>query len=287
EFFGDRPPTQEYGFPECQGDALRIARSVGAAIDTDQVSPAWWTPVSVLKRPDGSEALWAHAFMDRPKPGLIAVNRAGKRFVNEGDSYHDFALGMLQSHKRVPSVPAFLICDRRFVRRYGLGMIRPIYQNLRWWEKAGYIVMADTVADLARKIGVDPVQLEATVSENNASAIVGVDTAFGKGSRRLNIRDGDPSNRPNPCLGPIERPPFVALPVHVGIIGTSVGIATDADARVRTVDGGVLHGLYACGNDMGSVMRGAYPGPGITLGPAITFAYRAIKNLKRRNVASL
>jgi len=286
KLMSEYPEVRSYAFEESKGDALAAALAVGAALDDEVMSPAWWTPVSILRRPDGSELLWAHHSLDRAKPGLIAVNSAGKRFVNEGDSYHDFVLGMFRAHRDVPSIPAYLICDRRFLRKYGLGLIRPLYQRLGPYIKAGYLIKADSIPELARRIGVDPEGLMATVRENNGFAETGVDEAFGRGSNGLNRHNGDPNHKPNPCLGPIERPPFFAVAVYPGIIGTCIGLKADADARVIGTDGFPIEGLYVCGNDMATVMRGAYPGPGITLGPAVTFAYRAIMHITRSQPVS-
>lgn len=275
-YIGDKASAWRcYAYPESVGEGMAAALRVGAAADEDMNGVALWTPVSVLKRRDGSEALWAHHSLDRAKPGLIAINAAGRRFVNEGDSYHDFVLAMLRSHTEVPTIPAFLVCDRNFVRRYGLGMIRPRYHRLSAWTSSGYVKVGATIADLASAIGVDAMGLAATVAENNRFAETGVDSAFGKGSRPLNVLNGDPDHRPNPCLGPIASPPFVALPVYPGIIGTVVGVEADADARALDSNGHAIEGLYVCGNDSASIFRGAYPGPGIGIGPAITFAYRA------------
>lgn len=278
KFLRECPQARAYGFGESSGDALRAATGIGAAVDQKQNSGAFWTPISILERPDGSEALWAHGILDRAKPGLIAVDAAGRRFVNEGESYHDFVLAMLEAHKKTPAIPAWLVCDRRFVRKYGLGLIRPIFQRLRPYERAGYLTRAATIRELASRIGVDADGLEETVREHNIFAADGVDRAFGKGSTGMSRHNGDPRHAPNPCLAPIEKAPFFAVAVYPGIIGTSTGLRTDADARVLDGQGRVIDGLYACGNDMASVMRGSYPGPGITLGPGVAFAFRAARH---------
>lgn len=224
---------------------------------------------------------------DRPKPGLIAVNKSGKRFVNESASYHDFVCAMFHADKQSPSIPSYLICDRRFIHNYGLGVIHPIWQWLPYFLRAKYLVSAPTLQELAKKIDVDPEGLVASVEENNRSAEAGVDTAFGRGSSALNRFNGDASVRPNPNLGPIKTRPFFALAVHPAPIGSSLGLATDVDARVLDEGGNVIDGLYACGNDMSSIMRGRYPGPGITLGPAMVFAYRAAIHMTGRPFRSV
>jgi succinate dehydrogenase/fumarate reductase flavoprotein subunit len=222
--------------------------------------------------------------LDRAKPGLIAVNSAGRRFVNEAASYHDFVLGMFDSNKTTPSIPAWLVCDASFLGKYGLGIIYPGHRHPRKFVDSGYLVTADTLAELAGKIGADPAQLESTIVRYNGFAQAGVDIDFGKGETELNRFNGDAAHNPNPCIGPLATPPFYAVAVWPADIAVSTGLATDADARVLDTDGNAIPGLYACGNDMASVMAGSYPGPGTTLGPAIVFAYRAAMHAKSTSV---
>jgi succinate dehydrogenase/fumarate reductase flavoprotein subunit len=203
------------------------------------------------------------------------VNSAGRRFVNEASSYHDFALAMFDAHRIAPSIPSFLVCDAAFIRKYGLGAVYPGLRNLKKHEDSGYLIGGRTLDELAAKIAVDPAQLRSTVARYNGFAGTGIDIDFGKGETELNRFNGDAANQPNPCIGPIAVAPFYAMKVWPADIAVSTGLATDADARVLGADGAVVPGLYACGNDMASVMAGSYPGPGTTLGPGMVFAYRA------------
>ena len=269
--------------PFNRGDGVALGRTVGARIAPEEHrSGAFWSPVSVTRRPDGSGGLFPHLVMDRAKPGLMAVNAAGRRFVNEADSYHDFVEAMFASHNSAPSIPAHLICEARFVRKYGLGAIHPGTRSLVAAEHRGYLVSAGTIEELAKRIAVDPAGLRETVRRSNEYARTGVDLDFGKGETELNRFNGDPLHGPNPCLGPIETPPFCAMPVWPAEIACSTGLATDEDARVIDRGGRPIPGLYACGNDMASIMSGTYAGPGITLGPAIVFAYRAARHAAGR-----
>ena len=127
-------------------------------------------------------------------------------------------------------------------------------------------------------LGIDPAGLGATVAAHNEDARAGIDRRFGRGSDAYQRHLGDADHRPNPCLAPIETPPFYAVAVYPADLGTATGLVTDARARVLAADGTPIAGLYACGNDMNSVMKGAYPGPGITLGPALTFGYLAARD---------
>ncbi len=128
-------------------------------------------------------------------------------------------------------------------------------------------------------IGVEDAALSTTVKNYNAHAWKGLDPEFGRGSTIYQRHLGDAGHRPNPCVAPIEQPPFYALRIYPADLGTAIGLRTDCHARVLKKDGTAIAGLYACGNDMGSIMNGNYPGPGITLGPALTFGYIAGRHL--------
>ena len=262
-------------FVGAEGDGMRIAQSAGAAIENDHESPVFWTPVSKTEWLGGGRGAYPHLALDRSKPGLIAVNAAGRRFVDEAVSYHDFVLAMHRSHETAPAIPAWLVCDRDFMRRYGLGRIPPGRRSFRWAVNNGYVVEADTLDMLAHAIGVDASGLHASVEQNNRAAQTGDDEAFGKGSTEFDRNNGDPNHGPNPCIGPIAVPPYYAMAVYPSALGSSIGLKADADGRVLDAGGKPIAGLYACGNDMASIMRGTYPGPGITLGPALVFGYRA------------
>lgn len=271
-------PTPPYSLAASsnEGDGLALAEAASAAVDSDSHQGAgFWTPVSVTKRDDGTKGLFPHLAMDRAKPGLIAVNADGRRFVNEGVSYHDFVEAMYRSHETADTMPAWLICETRFIAKYGLGAIHPETRNLSKHIKDGYVTVADSLDVLAGKIGVDLAGLQDSISRHNRFAVAGVDEDFGKGDLELNRFNGDPAHGPNPCLAPIEAGPFAAMAIWPAEIGCSVGLSTDPDCRVLDGANEPIAGLYACGNDMGSVMSGAYPGPGTTLGPAVVFGWRA------------
>ena len=283
KFMPQPTPAHSMSHDGNSGDGLVIGERLGARITAGaHGTSGLWTPASLTMRRDGSRGLYPHLLLDRAKPGLLAVNAAGRRFVNEAVSYHDFVEAMFASHATAPTMPAYLICDSAFIRRHGLGDIHPGTRNLKSFERTGYLVTAPTVEALATKIGVPPATLRATVERHNRFAETGIDEDFGKGETELNRFNGDPAHKPNPCLGPLAIPPFHAMAVWPADIAVSTGLATDADARVLDMDGRAIPGLYACGNDMASIMAGTYPGPGTTLGPALVFAYRAAMHARTR-----
>jgi succinate dehydrogenase/fumarate reductase flavoprotein subunit len=275
QFMPQPVPELSMSYQGNQGDGLDTAKRVGAAIAPDRSTSGLWSPVSVVPRADGTKGLFPHLVLDRAKPGLIAVNKSGRRFVNEAASYHDFVLAMFESNKNAPSIPAWLICDADFLKKYGLGIVYPGHRNPQKFVRNGYLASGRSLDELAGRIGVDAAQLRETVSRYNGFAQKGVDIDFGKGETELNRFNGDAAHKPNPCIGPLTTPPFYALAVWPADIAVSTGLAADADARVLRDDGKPIPGLYVCGNDMASVMAGSYPGPGTTLGPAMVFAYRA------------
>ena len=281
EAFMPRPvPTHSMSCEGNTGDGIELGKKLGASLAPEQSTSGLWTPVSIAQRSDGTKGLFPHLVLDRAKPVVIAVNSTGRRFVNEAASYHDFVLAMFECNKTIQSIPAWLICDSDCLRRYGLGVVYPGHRNPAKFLDNGYLVSSQVLEVLAGKIGVDGGQLCSTVTRYNAFAKTGIDIDFGKGETELNRFNGDASHKPNPCIGPLVTSPFYALAVWLADIAVSTGLATDADARVLGNDGTPIPGLYACGNDMASVMAGSYPGPGTTLGPAIVFAYRAAMHAK-------
>lgn len=254
------------------GSGAALAEEMGARLATGE-SNAFWSPVSVRRRRDGSMAVFPHLVLDRGKPGVIAVDPSGRRFVSEAVDYHRFALAMLGAAGGASGQPCFLICDDPFIAKYGLGMVRPRRMNLRGALADGYITQAPAVEALAQAIGVPAGALAETVARNNAFARTGVDEDFGKGSDAYQRNLGDAQHGPNPCIGPIGEPPFYAVEIHASDIGTSCGLVADAGGQVLREGSAPIPGLYTCGNDMASIMAGIYPGPGITLGPAMTFGY--------------
>jgi succinate dehydrogenase/fumarate reductase flavoprotein subunit len=259
------------------GDGIAAAEALDARVNaTENGSGGFWAPVSVTRRKDGTRGLFPHLSLDRAKPGVIAVNRTGSRFCNEADSYHDFVEAMYKSNDRDAAIPSWLICDGDFINRYGLGHIYPGTRNLGSYVASGYIVHGGDPENLAAKLGVDPTGLTATLDRYNDQAERGVDEDFKRGHSELNRFNGDPAVKPNPCLAPIDIGNLYAMEVWPAEIACSAGLSTDEDARVVDLQEKPIGGLFACGNDMASVMADSYPGPGTTLGPAVVFAYRAV-----------
>lgn len=283
QLFPHAPTGREHFSPSPStntGDGLRLAEAVGGRVDGTIPHAAAWVPASVTTRPDGSAGVMPH-FIDRAKPGVIAVNPEGRRFTNEGNSYHDFVQAMVKTCEGRPEVFAWLLCDHKALRSYGLGCVAPAPLPIGRHLRNGYLKSGASLAELATQLGIAPATLEQTVAEFNRHAAKGEDPAFGKGSKAYNRYQGDATVTPNPCVAPLEHGPYYAIRLVIGDIGTFAGLVTDEKTRVLDAAGQPIAGLYAVGNDAASVMGGNYPGAGITLGPAITFGYIAGQELAK------
>ena len=263
--------------PANTGDAIRIAMAYDAAVDL--MDDAWWGPVSL---PPDLDTAFFHV-SERALPGSIMVNQRGRRFVNEAAPYIDVVHTMYRLHRAEdPHIPAYFIFDETYRRRYLFGTLAPLQPLPRRYREEGYIQVATTLRELARKLGVDPDGLEATVLRFNAMARAGRDEEFHRGENAYDRYYSDPTVRPNPNLAPLERPPFYGVRFYPGDIGTKGGLVTDEHARVLRANGEPIPGLYATGNTAASVMGHTYPGPGATLGPALVFGYIAALHAARK-----
>ena len=260
------------------GDGFRLGRGAGVATMEDQDQPAAWTPVSLVPQPDGSTLPFPH-FLDRGKAGYIAVDRRGRRFVSEARSYHDFVPAMLTACHDDEEVACHLICDSDAIARYGLGRAPPRPGRPGPHVHSGYLTQAPTIAALAAACGIDPAGLAETVARVNAGAARGEDPEFGKGGDVYQRFNGSlDHDGPNPCVAPVAVPPFYAVRLVPGDLGTFIGLRTDAHGRAVDARNEVVGGLYVAGNDAASFMGGTYPGAGITIGPALVFGCLAARH---------
>jgi succinate dehydrogenase/fumarate reductase flavoprotein subunit len=254
------------------GDGLNMAEAVGGLVDIRYPDPSARMPVSAVPYRKGEIGVFPH-LLDRYKPGVIGVLRNGRRFTNESNSYHDVGAALIRACEGERETAMWLICDKTSLSKYGLGYAKPAPMPVKPLVRKGYLIEGATLAELAKKAGIEPAGLEATVREFNVGAARGQDPAFGRGSTSFNRYLADPDNMPNPCVAPIATGPFYAVKVVMGDLGTFDGLRTSVIGEVLRADGSAIDGLYAVGNDRQSVMGGNYPGAGITHGPNMTFAY--------------
>ncbi len=254
------------------GDAIAVGEAAGAALDL--MGDAWWGPSIPLS---GGPYF---CLAERSLPGCILVNGAGQRFVNESAPYVDAVHAMYDGHcDAVPHIPSWLITDQRYRDSYVFAGLPPRRPLPRRWYAAGAVHRAPTIAGLAEQIGLDASALAKTVVRFNEFAQAGKDEDFHRGDSAYDRYYGDPRRRPNPCLAPLETPPFYAAKIVPGDLGTKGGLRTDERARVLRADGTTIPGLYAAGNTSAAVMGHSYAGAGATIGPAMTFGYLAARDL--------
>ncbi len=257
------------------GDGLRLGESAGGYVRSDFKAAGAWAPVSLVPLRDGTFAHYPHLGMDRAKPGAIMVGASGRRFCNEADSYHDVMRALFDITAPSEQPEAWLVCSHRFVRRWGVGRVRPAPFPIRPWLRNGYLKKGRTIRELAMACGIDAVSLEEAIRRFNEQARRGSDPDFRRGETAFNRAYGDPDQKPNPCLAPLDSGPFYALKIVPGSLSTFAGLATDSKARVLDRHGRPIPNLYAVGNDMASIAGGNYPSGGFTLAPAMTFGFIA------------
>ena len=262
------------GAKENTGDAILAGEKLGAALDL--MDDAWWGPSIPLT---GGPYF---CLSERTLPGCLMVDGRGERFGNEAAPYVD-AVHAMYGPGDGPAVhlPTWLIADQRYRDRYVFAGLSPRRPFPGRWYKAGAVVRADTLAELASTVGLPA--LESTVERFNGFARTGNDEDFHRGDSVYDHYYGDPRTKPNPSLAPLVKPPFYAVKMVPGDLGTKGGLLTDEQARVLTTDGRVIPGLYAAGNTAAAVMGHTYAGAGATIGPAMTFGYIAALDIAGGN----
>jgi 3-oxosteroid 1-dehydrogenase len=257
------------------GDGIVAAQDIGAAVDL--MDDAWWFP-SVE-----AAGMALVILAERSLPRCVVVNGEGRRFVNEAAPYVDFVHRMYEVHHSGTScIPSYLILDQGYRDRYPFVAVPPRRPLPKAFEKFGIVTTAPSLAELAGKIGVPAANLEDTVAKFNEMATAGRDVEFSKGESAYDRYYGDPATKPNPCLGPLDKPPYYSFRIVPGDLGTKGGVVTDEHARVLRADGSPIEGLYATGNTSASVMGNDYAGAGATIGPAIVFGYVAARHIAGR-----
>lgn len=268
--------TDDWGFgnPDNTGDILDIATRAGAALSL--LDQSWWFPAIPPLAPGQPPMV---LLAERSLPGSMIVDGTGHRFFNESCDYMTAGRIMLGlDDGQAPHLPAWLIFDQRYRNSYVFAAtIMPGMALPQAFYDSGTAHRAETVESLATKIGV-PGLVEG-LARFNVLASQGHDDDFNRGLSHYDRYYGDPTHTPNPNLRPIVRPPFYAVKVVPGDLGTCGGITADEHARVLREDGSVIDGLYASGNAAANAFGKFYPGPGATIGQGVTFAYIAARHI--------
>ena len=264
------PEIAAMGPPGCTGDAVRFARSVNAAFGN--MADAWWMPaIRVPGEEIGGATFFRPLHHERAQPGSIMVDRAGRRFVDEAQNYTDAGRAMLRFDAGTytwPAAPCWMVFDRAYREHTTVGPLEPGGDDPPWLHRA------DDLTTLANDLGIPAGALEETVETFNAHAKAGLDPAFGRGTHPYEQWIGNP-DAPHPNLAPLDAPPFYAVEVLPGCLGTKGGPRTDSDARVLRDDGAPVPGLFAAGNAAANPFGIGSPGGGGTIGPALVFGTRA------------
>ncbi|MDG1479455.1 MAG: FAD-dependent oxidoreductase [Myxococcota bacterium] len=265
------PITDEWsaGNLRSLGDGHRMGVSAGGRLV--HMDKAWWTPTIRIPR---QELAWV-IVVEKNLPHSMMVNDSGQRFTNEAAPYLDVVEGMYAAD----SAPAWLVFDATFRRNYPVGPLAPGYAvpDKRVSKKfiRGFLKKSDTLAGLAEACEVPAQALLGTVERFNGMADTGIDTDFSRGVSLSDRYYGDPRVTPNPCLGRLETPPFYAVRVYPGDLGTKGGLVVDTRGRVLDAADAPIPGLYAAGNCAAPVMGKTYPGAGGTIGPALVVGFLA------------
>ncbi len=255
--------------PGNDGDGLKMAMAAGAGLGN--MTSAWWMPTLTTgeaKWPDGSLRA-VPVLIERTLPHSIMVNQAGDRFCNEANNYASLT-GALHAFDPATydyaNLPCYLIFDHQYRQRYPVSTLMPGATLPDW------VASAETLAELASKIGVNVDQLSRTVDRFNKQAALVQDPQFGRGKSEYDRFYGDRS-RPGAAatLGALEVGPYYAVELKPGALGTNGGAKTNALAQVLDNEGDPIVGLFGAGNVISCPTGSVYAGAGGTLGPALTF----------------
>ena len=267
------PMTSPASIPTNVGDGLLMAMRAGAALDN--MPQAWWAPV--IEIPGDISFGRQHATLlnrERTLPRSILVNKLGRRFTNEAANYNALggAFHQLDAARfHYVNLPCWLVFDAGYLARYGFRDVHPSDPAPAWMTRA------DSLDGLAAAIGVPADVLTATITRWNSNVESGDDPDFHRGRSAYDLWSGDAAARGtvDSTLGPINKPPYYAIEVRSGTLGTSGGPRTDLHGRVLDTRGKVIPRLFAAGNVAAAPTGMVYGGAGGTLGPIITFACRA------------
>ncbi|MER2039481.1 MAG: FAD-dependent oxidoreductase [Solibacillus sp.] len=220
---------------------------------------------------------------DRGIPNMIITDQNGNRYVNEPTPYHEFVDKMFEHNEKTggKAITSWIILDARTKKRYLFAGLFPMQDFPKPYYEHQIVYTAQTVSELEEKLNIPAGNLVKTIERFNEFARNGKDLDFHRGETPHDTYYGDPTLN-NPNLLELNHPPFYALKVYPGDIGTKGGVVIDKDAQVIREDGTAIEGVYACGNCSASIMGQSYPGPGATLGPGMTFGYLAALHCKNK-----
>ncbi len=259
---------------ENTGGAISAAMAIGAS--TSQMDDAWWTTTMLVP----GETKGRLVVIEKAQPWGMVVNQQGRRYANEAQNYVDFVKAIYSNHSdESPTVPSFLVFDSKYRKSFPCGPIltpdvMPDWAIPKAWWNPDFLSRANSLAELAGIAGIDEQGLLAEVEKFNGFATTGKDLDFQRGDGIYDRTYVSGEVKPNPCLGPLDKPPFYCVKIFPGEMGTMGGMDFNEHAQVLRGDGSVIEGLYTAGNCSAALLP-TYPGAGSTLGPSMTFGYLA------------
>ncbi len=279
EKYHPKPTSTQWteGCDSNTGDTIPMGEAVGAGFDL--MDDAWWSPSLI----DPVSHTTRIIIYEKNLAGSIIVDSRGKRFMNEAGPYNDMGKAIYRTNSpEAGTVPAYMVFDGVYRKKYPCGPMMPgskvpDFMLPKGLEGAFY-QKDQTLEGLAKKLGIDPEGLVETVRSFNQYARSGKDLDFERGETLQDCFYAVRATGPNPSLAPLEKPPFYAIKVYPGDLGTKGGVRTDVHGRVLTGNDEVIGGLYASGNCSAVVMGTTYPGAGGTIGPAMTFGFLAAEH---------
>jgi 3-oxosteroid 1-dehydrogenase len=275
--FDELPGYEPQSPPGSTGDGFVLAAEIGAAIRRIQNNLNLMLAFTI--QPDDLNDEPIHCFAainEMCSPHTVVVNRTGRRFADE--SYFLTMVPALKQfdviQRTYPNLPAYMIFDRQYLEQYSFG-----YQPLGA-EVPRSVARADSVDELANKLGIDAKGLSEEVARFNEFARNGVDEDFHRGETRWRLAQDSGTKGPNARLGTIETPPFYGVEMHPFLGSSSAGLLTNEHAQVIHQRRHPIPGLYAVGVVAARTELGAGYQAGLNIASGMTFGYLAAQHMR-------
>jgi succinate dehydrogenase/fumarate reductase flavoprotein subunit len=261
-----------------EGDGHIMGMEVGAAVAL--MDHSIYQPVYHVEGEE-SEGKPLYRPLAYGYPGNILVNRHGKRCCNES-FYPDIGRAFLAYDKltsQLANVPMFWIADQENVDRSGMGILATMTKNTDW------LIKADTLPELADKLGIPADSLVETVDRFNKFAQEGTDPDFHRGEGAYQHYWGDKGawagREPSATLGPLEKPSFHGIRLQLGTVGNLGGLVVNRNAQVVNTQGEIIPGLYGTSNTTALLTHGFTYTSGSCQAKSMIFGYIAAQHMAR------
>jgi 3-oxosteroid 1-dehydrogenase len=256
------------------GDGLVLGAEIGGIMHKVENSLRVMLSYTIPAEIPGGTATSVHAgIVELCSPHTLLVNRQGRRFADE--TFFQGIVPQLRlfdpARHEYSNLPAYMIFDAQYLERYSFAN-RPVGSIV-----PRTVACAETLSELAAVLRIDAGGLQQTVSRFNGFAASGVDEDFHRGEHQWKLASR-PKQPGNGSLGTVEKPPFYGIELHPAG-GSSVGLLTDAHARVIHQRRRPIPGLYASGNAAAATEQGIGYQAGLSLAAAMTFSCLAVRHM--------